>query len=1065
MNDKTSKSVLFYCDLRHGTPFNSFNIESRMDACCDKRFIVVSRKANTTSLDTVISLGSIKKRFDSFVLVRASGFFQSLIRQQRDEGNQSYEISLTTDKKIDEKAFEAFLNLLNGKNEMVENDRIDDIKELASMCQVFWINFFIENSNKKKTKTEKEPKTAEELFEKKLIESTEEDPYEVFCEAREKYGKSAFLIFNYKNEKMNSSTAQKILSSIGINLILPIEYSGNTNKDSDAKQKVIEQLKNKNIDIINEDIDVQSSDNIIKIVQAAGKNYIIQNEYERTPTCYAALFNDIETVNKFIHNMKDSFNDQEYNELLCCAAISGNINIVKKILEQREVVSPKNVHDHCNRNPLHYSILAPLEKGNYTQIAKLLIEKGFSLFDEDNKGMTPLELLVEKGQSFIKQIFNNIVIPKTQFGSKNISKIRHRNSRDSDKDRNSSIVANAISDMIQKQNYDEALLFFDIACKLSISESTFTKISFSWGTMNQSIISILRDHYFNKQGDLKEREFLWSLVCKYDDDCDFIDDKFEDDSTIMNYLATQPGNGEVIKMVFKMSKDKNEIITAKGGKYNCSPIFEAIQIKDNDENVKSILECIRDIKSQVTPNLLTKIIENKNYNYLIYVYDILIDTNTCKEMINYENEAFINAITTDNSIASAIIYEHTKQQTIKDLYEAIRDPSLINKQNESGKTPLMIAIKYENEQLVKKLLAMNPSLDIKDGEGKTAFDYAKSCKTESITTLMGSFRKPEAKNPVNKSYQNLNYYSIKRSEAKTLVEKKDFDVNMIKIEGKTPLIIFTIKGFTEVVNALIEKGADIGAKDDDGKTAAFYAVQNSKVDVLKLLLSKWKPPFDVCSEIVNEAACRQADIMPAIYEGVSQYYNIEELKIIFTSTPEMNGNTPIHYAAQKGFTHHINFILSKFNVDINAMNAKGQTPLHKAAISNKAETVKMLISLPQTDPNIKEGKGKTPLYCATENRNAEIVKILLTSPSIDPNIGVETEHGPQTPLLKAVFSGNQDIARLLLSDERVDPEIKFQNRNARDNIEIAKIDNKEQMKQIFIEFYLDKKSSRNIRRH
>ncbi len=48
----------------------------------------------------------------------------------------------------------------------------------------------------------------------------------------------------------------------------------------------------------------------------------------------------------------------------------------------------------------------------------------------------------------------------------------------------------------------------------------------------------------------------------------------------------------------------------------------------------------------------------------------------------------------------------------------------VNHKNKKGETPLMIAVRKGQVEIVETLLINNADLSVKDEEGRTAFDYA-----------------------------------------------------------------------------------------------------------------------------------------------------------------------------------------------------------------------------------------------------------------------------------------------------------------------------------------------------
>ncbi len=63
----------------------------------------------------------------------------------------------------------------------------------------------------------------------------------------------------------------------------------------------------------------------------------------------------------------------------------------------------------------------------------------------------------------------------------------------------------------------------------------------------------------------------------------------------------------------------------------------------------------------------------------------------------------------------------------------------INRQNNLGETALIIAVMYENSEMIKLLLEKNANVDLKDGRGFTAFDWAKRLEQNDIINLFRSY--------------------------------------------------------------------------------------------------------------------------------------------------------------------------------------------------------------------------------------------------------------------------------------------------------------------------------------
>lgn len=61
--------------------------------------------------------------------------------------------------------------------------------------------------------------------------------------------------------------------------------------------------------------------------------------------------------------------------------------------------------------------------------------------------------------------------------------------------------------------------------------------------------------------------------------------------------------------------------------------------------------------------------------------------------------------------------------------------------------------------------------------------------------------------------------------------------NVTDKEGKTPLQVASFLGYTEVVEALLDAGADVNSKDDNGRTPLMYAAAGGRTEIVELLLA------------------------------------------------------------------------------------------------------------------------------------------------------------------------------------------------------------------------------------
>jgi len=127
------------------------------------------------------------------------------------------------------------------------------------------------------------------------------------------------------------------------------------------------------------------------------------------------------------------------------------------------------------------------------------------------------------------------------------------------------------------------------------------------------------------------------------------------------------------------------------------------------------------------------------------------------------------------------------------------------------------------------------------------------------------------------------------------------------------------------------------------------------------------------------------------------------------SARDLQGQTPLHIAADKGFQAVTEVLLAnKADVNVTDKNA-GNAPLHLAAKNGREKIIQMLLAAGAT-PNVENSQGRTPLSIAAESGSPEIVKILLAAKA-DPNGGKL-----DAPLLVAIHKQDAGSAKLLLEN-------------------------------------------------
>ena len=152
----------------------------------------------------------------------------------------------------------------------------------------------------------------------------------------------------------------------------------------------------------------------------------------------------------------------------------------------------------------------------------------------------------------------------------------------------------------------------------------------------------------------------------------------------------------------------------------------------------------------------------------------------------------VNARTTLDGMTMlhrAVTYDRPK--LAHDLLNAGADPEA---QNEDGYTPLHLAALYGNNKIADRLLASGADAEALNVFGQTPLHLASNCKTaEAIVEAKADIEQPD------------NY-------------------------GNTSLHTAAESGGPKLVKFLLEKGAEVGARNKDGKTPYDLSETNDKLD-------------------------------------------------------------------------------------------------------------------------------------------------------------------------------------------------------------------------------------------
>ncbi|KAH8401702.1 hypothetical protein KR009_007405, partial [Drosophila setifemur] len=144
-------------------------------------------------------------------------------------------------------------------------------------------------------------------------------------------------------------------------------------------------------------------------------------------------------------------------------------------------------------------------------------------------------------------------------------------------------------------------------------------------------------------------------------------------------------------------------------------------------------------------------------------------------------------------------------------------------------------------------------VNLSDNNGNTAMHYAVSHANFDVVSILLDSKVCDVNMTNNAGYTCVMLVSLaklKQPAHRTVVERlfKMADVNMrAKKHCQTALMLAVSHGNADMVNMLLDAGADINIQDEDGSTALMCAAEHGRVDVIKHLLS-----HPDCDSLVND---------------------------------------------------------------------------------------------------------------------------------------------------------------------------------------------------------------------
>ena len=388
---------------------------------------------------------------------------------------------------------------------------------------------------------------------------------------------------------------------------------------------------------------------------------------------------------------------------------------------------------------------------------------------------------------------------------------------------------------------------------------------------------------------------------------------------------------------------------------------------------------------------------------------------------------------------------HLMSATVAELF-LICDNVDVNVQNREGDTPLHVAVIQGAPPHVIRSLTHHEHCNvcIVNNQGMTPLHISLNTKKIAIANIIATKYSCEDRKKMTIEVTSDVLYKAVLENYPSLVQiLLDFQSEKVHLNlgfNETALHVACKRGYCDMIEILLEKGADVQAVDNDKYTPLHIVCRSLRLDCLKVLLGNKK--CDLNQQIANgdtalHIVCKMVNT-DTIHLGMIQ---ILLENGAYVQAVDSSGDAPIHIVCKGLRLDCLKALLQSKGCDVNQQNADGDTALHivcKMVNIDPMHICKIEILLERgANVQVVNKIGDAPIHIACNGLRLHCLKALLQSRGCDPN---QQNADGDTALHTVCKMGdnldsNMRFIEALISTPGIDPEIS--NHAGRTPIEVA----------------------------
>jgi ankyrin repeat protein len=379
--------------------------------------------------------------------------------------------------------------------------------------------------------------------------------------------------------------------------------------------------------------------------------------------------------------------------------------------------------------------------------------------------------------------------------------------------------------------------------------------------------------------------------------------------TLLHKTARCPDNERIIKRLIELGIPVNE-----ADYHGRTPLHYAV-FTDNNPNIQILIDNKANLEAK----------DQQYYTLLHYAAESKYGYQNAKSLI--KNGADVNA---ETKTGITPLHLAAYRANIKTMSYLMENGANVKAASFYGITPMHYAVDSGNVEAMKLLVRAGAKVNIKDKDGDNSLHKAAWRNVKMVEYCLANVCK----------------------------------VNELGRDNRTPLHNAVFNGNVTNIMYLIEKGADVKAKDNDGNT----------------------PLHSLVSDRFSARGISAIDIIKIAHAFIRQGADV--------NAKNEDGKTPLHLLMNRTTeVVMIMDVLIQAGAKVGAKDNKSNTPMHIAASHASTRAIKRLLD-ERALLNIRNNQGKTPLDMVEGNdsRLKQAATILITEHG--------GKHGKDLPILK-----------------------------------------------------------------